>query len=160
MKGLEKLLAGLTGFVAIAGVAATSATATSLSPELTYSAEQFAICEPRLMVGSFADEEKTDPLQKGKLKGNVVLTAVDGYVIDPRAGSYVFETKTIGIDKSGEPHITQRVGIGLPKQITLEGYSYRGRSSRIRTVSLEAVMAAYQIKGTFECFEALGLEAA
>ena len=157
---MKKKVMGFALAIATATKLVGEANAAPLSPKLSYTPYQFAVCQPVLMAGSFADEKKTRPFEKGRVKGNVVLTAKKGYVIDPRPGSYVFDTKTIGIDKSGSPTITQRVGIGLPKQITLNGYSYRGSSPRIRTVSLEAFMAAYQIKGTFECYEALNLSGA
>lgn len=129
----------------------------AVSPEVTYTAEQTAVCQPRVVADSDSVDDKVNTSSK-TIWARSVVAAPEGRAFDPRPEAMAYSVNIHHMNENGSPVVTARLNGLLPTRIELASKDHRGGSLRLsRTIKAENQLVATSVVASLECFAALGL---
>ncbi len=127
-------------------------------PEVDYTPEQVAACNPSLRVASDSDARTSHVGEPVTATATSVITAEEGKMLDWRKGSYAATVGGTHVNRPGNPRATRRVNGFMVVEVTFTSQSHRGRSLRSgRHAEVHNSLAVYQVNASAACAEALGL---
>ena len=123
-----------------------------------YTADQVALCQPKLQTKSGAGAKKSSVGEKATATATAVVNAGKGRFLDVRPGAYAYEVGGLHVNTVGTPTVSKRHKGLYATQLVLRSKAHRGRSFRWgRNVRVNVSLQAYEVNRNAQCATALGL---
>src|SRR5690606_21950240 len=102
-----------------------------VSPDISYTTEQYAACEPRLIIDADSDARKSYHGKSITASAVAIIQASEGRFIDTRDGAIAY-TKDGGtnVKWQGRPFVNGRYNGILPHEVRVTHKARRGTSLR------------------------------